>query len=196
MTVDYVVVLPHWGFEYVHVPPFGCVLEGRSFVEAGADLVVGTHPHVLQGYERHLHGAVFFSTGNFLFDHFQRAPRPGAVLTCDLGGTSHGRFRQDFTAQDKSYRIREAARKEVVAMTRVLESSNRAISSPDSERTLDDDRVYAAFERRYRRGKLRTIWTHLRLSARHPFVALVVLAKVSSLIGLVVRRLRGEKIRW
>jgi poly-gamma-glutamate synthesis protein (capsule biosynthesis protein) len=195
-SVDHVVVIPHWGFEFVHVPPFGCVLEGRSFVEAGADLVVGIHPHVLQGYERHLHGAIFYSLGNFLFEHHSRAPHPRAVLTCALGGTAAGDVRFDMATQSASCEIALASTEEAAVMLGVVESSSRAIASPDSEQTLDDDRVYAAFVTRYRQNKLRSIATLLRLSMSHPFVALVILAKIRSLGHLIVRRLHGEKTRW
>ncbi len=195
-SVDHVVVIPHWGFEFVHIPPFGCTLEGRAFVEAGADLVVGIHAHVVQGYERHLHGAVFYSLGNFLFDHHRRVPQPGAVLTYALGGPKPGEFHFDFTAQSASCEITEAVPEEAAAMHEVVASSSRAIASPDSELALDDEQVYAAFVKRYRQNKLKSIATHLRLSLRYPFVALVVLAKARALAELIVRRLHGEKTRW
>ena len=195
-SVDHVVVIPHWGFEFVHVPPYGCTLEGRAFLQAGADLVVGVHPHAVQGYERHGRGSVFYSLGNFLFDQRERASRIGAVLTFALGGNRHGEFRLDFTTQSTSCQVAEAGPRDVAHMTRVVESSSAAITSSDSERTLDDDTVYAAFERQYRLKKLRAIATHLWLSLRHPFVARVVVRKVRGLGELVVRRLHGEKTRW
>jgi hypothetical protein len=151
---------------------------------------------VVQGYERHLQGAVFYSLGNFLFDHHARAPRPGSVLTYGLGGARHGEFRLDFTTQSASCEITEAAPKDAAALQDVVASSSRAITSPDSEQALDDDRVYGAFVKRYRQNKLKAIATHLRLSLRHPFVALVVIAKARALGDLIVRRLHGERTRW
>ncbi len=195
-SVDHVVVIPHWGFEFVHLPPFGCILEGRSFVEAGADVVVGVHPHVVQGYECYSHGAVFYSLGNFLFDQRDRACRRGMVLTYELGGLGHGKCRLDYTSQSTSCRLAKAAPRTAALVTRVVASSSAAIASPEGEKTLDDDKVYAAFERRYRLRKLRIIATHFYLSLRHPFIARVVMSKVEGLAQLILRRLQGERTRW
>ena len=46
----------------------------------GVDLVVGHHPHVLQGIERHGRGAIAYSMGNFLFENTNAVPRLTGVL--------------------------------------------------------------------------------------------------------------------
>ena len=66
--VDVVVVLPHWGDQYVHAPEPVQSLVGRALVRAGADLVVGGHPHVVQGLEPVGEAVVAHSLGNFVFD--------------------------------------------------------------------------------------------------------------------------------
>jgi hypothetical protein len=65
---DAVIVVAHGGTEYVPFP--SPELQGalREFVDLGADIVVGHHPHVPQGWERYGDGAIFYSLGNFLFD--------------------------------------------------------------------------------------------------------------------------------
>ena len=65
---DLVVVLTHWGDERVQEPhPQEQVELGRRFIDAGADLIVGSHPHVLQGFERYGDGWIAYSLGNFIF---------------------------------------------------------------------------------------------------------------------------------
>jgi poly-gamma-glutamate synthesis protein (capsule biosynthesis protein) len=66
-TVDLVVVSMHFGPEYVHVPNAGTVRLYRALVDAGADLIVGHHPHVIQGIERRGEGLIFYSLGNLSF---------------------------------------------------------------------------------------------------------------------------------
>jgi len=67
-TADLVVVLTHWGDEGTEEPhPQEQVELGRRFVDAGAHLVVGSHPHVLQGFERYGDGWIAYSLGNFIF---------------------------------------------------------------------------------------------------------------------------------
>ena len=56
----------------------------RAAVRAGADLVVGHHPHVLQGIEKYKHGVIAYSLGNFLFGGNSRRTYDTAVLQVDV----------------------------------------------------------------------------------------------------------------
>lgn len=62
------VLTVHWGDEFVHQPTAEQVNLGRELADAGCDLVVGHHPHVLQGWERRGRAAVLYSLGNLVFD--------------------------------------------------------------------------------------------------------------------------------
>lgn len=64
---DVVIVSMHFGLEYVHVPKRPKQRLFRSLVDAGADVVVGHHPHVIQGVERRGDGIIFYSLGNLSF---------------------------------------------------------------------------------------------------------------------------------
>ena len=64
-NADYVVVSVHWGKEYEDVPSDGQRELGHKMVEAGADLVVGHHPHTAQAIEAYGDGFIFYSLGNF-----------------------------------------------------------------------------------------------------------------------------------
>ncbi|MFC6955382.1 CapA family protein [Halorubellus litoreus] len=64
---DVVVVNAHGGVEFVPVPPRHHRRRLRELVDAGADLVVGHHPHVPQGWEVYDDAPIFYSLGNFLF---------------------------------------------------------------------------------------------------------------------------------
>lgn len=66
---DAVVAVVHAGVEYVPFPSLDLQRRLREFVDLGADLVIGHHPHVPQGWERYGDGAIFYSLGNFLFDN-------------------------------------------------------------------------------------------------------------------------------
>jgi hypothetical protein len=65
--VDLVCVLLHWGSEYYLYPSWEQVVFARQMVDAGAGLVIGHHPHVLQGMELYREGLIAYSLGNFLF---------------------------------------------------------------------------------------------------------------------------------
>lgn len=64
---DYVVVSFHWGGELETRPKPYQVTVARRAIDAGADLVIGHHPHALQGIERYGSGVIFYSLGNFSF---------------------------------------------------------------------------------------------------------------------------------
>ncbi len=66
--VDVIVVMPHWGREYIATPEPEQVEFAHAALDAGADLVVGDHPHWPKGIEIYRGKPVFYSTGNFLFD--------------------------------------------------------------------------------------------------------------------------------
>ena len=64
---DYVVVYVHWGIERAEHPEEYQRTMGRQYIDAGADLVVGSHPHVLQGIEYYEGKPIVYSLGNFVF---------------------------------------------------------------------------------------------------------------------------------
>ena len=64
---DFLVVCTHWGQEHVGYPAPGLRRLARAIIAAGADLIIGNHPHVLQGTERLASGLVAYSLGNFTF---------------------------------------------------------------------------------------------------------------------------------
>jgi poly-gamma-glutamate capsule biosynthesis protein CapA/YwtB (metallophosphatase superfamily) len=85
--VDTVVVLTHWGTQYTHRPEPSQRTAARAFADAGADLVIGGHPHWVQGYEMAGSAVVVHSLGNFIFDmDFQTKTREGIFLEIVLWG--------------------------------------------------------------------------------------------------------------
>lgn len=64
---DYLVVYVHWGVEREEKPKNYQRQLGQQIIDAGADLVVGSHPHVLQGVEYYKGKPICYSLGNFIF---------------------------------------------------------------------------------------------------------------------------------
>lgn len=67
--VDLVIISLHWGYEYVPYPSPEQIRIGRKLVDTGADIILGGHPHVTQSYEVYKNRPIFYSLGNFIFDH-------------------------------------------------------------------------------------------------------------------------------
>ncbi|HWA81939.1 MAG TPA: CapA family protein [Fimbriimonadaceae bacterium] len=66
--VDFVIVFAHWGIEGDFQPSDRQRKEAKEMADSGADLILGSHPHVLQPVERIGHAVVAYSMGNFIFD--------------------------------------------------------------------------------------------------------------------------------
>ncbi len=64
---DLVIVLAHWGEEREELPEDAQVDLAHRYIDAGADLVVGSHPHVLQSMESYKGKWIAYSLGNFIF---------------------------------------------------------------------------------------------------------------------------------
>lgn len=64
---DYLVVYVHWGVERETTPREYQKVMGHEYIDAGADLVVGSHPHVLQPMEEYQGKTIVYSLGNFVF---------------------------------------------------------------------------------------------------------------------------------
>lgn len=78
---DFIVVYFHFGDEYQKEPNERQKKLSRMAVDAGARLVVGSHPHVTQGMEKYKEGFIFYSLGNFVFDqYFSNETMRGGLL--------------------------------------------------------------------------------------------------------------------
>jgi poly-gamma-glutamate synthesis protein (capsule biosynthesis protein) len=84
---DYTVVFAHWGEEYSQEPTASQRELARLFVDNGADLIIGAHPHVVQPVEIYNNVAIFYSLGNFIFDQGWRSEvKRGLMVSVELEG--------------------------------------------------------------------------------------------------------------
>lgn len=77
----FVIVYPHWGTEYAPLPDSQQKRLAQEMAKAGADLVIGGHPHVAQGIDLVEKTPVAWSLGNFIFDQ----PMPETFLALTIG---------------------------------------------------------------------------------------------------------------
>jgi gamma-polyglutamate biosynthesis protein CapA len=84
-SCDILVVSLHWGDEFIDRPSPADVQLAHAIVDAGADLIVGHHPHVLRGVERYGRGWIVYSLGNFVCDMlWDEELRETAICECRL----------------------------------------------------------------------------------------------------------------
>ncbi len=86
---NFVIVFPHWGNEYQSTPSVAQTEAAHLFIDAGADAIIGAHPHVIQTYESYQGVPIIYSLGNFLFDQDWSVPtQQGLTLGFDIDATS------------------------------------------------------------------------------------------------------------
>lgn len=81
---DVLVVSMHWGVELSETLAVHQTAMGHSIIDAGADLIIGHHPHLLQAVETYHGGLICYSLGNFVFDTDDPFPKETAILQANL----------------------------------------------------------------------------------------------------------------
>lgn len=102
--VDLVVVSLHWGVEYVDQPSKAQREMAHRLIDEGVDLILGHHPHWLQGLEVYHDKLIAYSLGNFIFDqNWSESTREGLVLQAELdhNGVQKARVRPVFINQSQ-----------------------------------------------------------------------------------------------
>lgn len=82
---DFVIVSFHWGVEYQDDCNGDQVTDAHRAVDAGADMVLSHHPHVIQAVEYYQGKLIAYSLGDFVFDHYSRKTGEAFILEADLG---------------------------------------------------------------------------------------------------------------
>ena len=68
--VDFVIVMPHWGTEYKTTSTENQKYLAYRWIDAGADMVIGGHPHVIEESEIYKDKYIYYSLGNYIFDQW------------------------------------------------------------------------------------------------------------------------------
>ena len=81
---DLIVAYLHFGNEYSNSPNEDQVRIAHELIDYGADVVIGSHPHVTQGIEMYNGKPIFYSLGNFIFDQSNEATHSAYFVKIDL----------------------------------------------------------------------------------------------------------------
>lgn len=82
---EFLIVIVHWGEEYQHTPLISQKKLAHKVIEAGANLIIGSHSHIVQEIEEYKGRLIFYSLGNFIFDqYFLKETQQGLVLGLEI----------------------------------------------------------------------------------------------------------------
>jgi poly-gamma-glutamate capsule biosynthesis protein CapA/YwtB (metallophosphatase superfamily) len=146
-SVDLVIVFMHWGREYSTSVESSTRSQARYIVDSGADMVLGSHPHVVRPVENYGGHFIVYSMGNFLSGQSKRLTDLGAMVTVkatkDASGTVISDLRVRPTYRDRSSGKGRSTYRTVI-IAEQLASPDRLISKADRVKM----RGYLAFSRR------------------------------------------------
>ena len=83
-NADLVVVNMHWGQEYATSATGRQTELAKAVIDAGADIIIGHHPHVVQSFDMYKDGIIFYSLGNFIFDQGWTRTKDSAMVQYHL----------------------------------------------------------------------------------------------------------------
>jgi hypothetical protein len=192
---DLVCVSMHWGYEYARYPSPEQIALARRMIDHGARIVVGHHPHVVQGFERYADGVIFYSLGNFFFPDYRYQgglrhawPEPSLtslIATCsvEVGGVLE-RIEVIPCRQTRSHRLklldgaeRDSFLERVAEWSQILQSEEYESFwsgyHPEIQRYLEAreaGKMLQALRRQFREGGLRSILKKISLRRLKQFL--------------------------
>lgn len=144
---DVVIVNAHGGLEYIPVPPTSWAQKLRELVDVGADLVIGHHPHVPQGWEEIEDSYIFYSLGNWLFDMEKPDLIPWAYYL-EVALSEDGLVKLDITiTEQEGGKLRMACPSSVRKRKTYLSKSNKYLGNEEYWQVLAGQ----LFDNQYRR---------------------------------------------
>jgi poly-gamma-glutamate synthesis protein (capsule biosynthesis protein) len=190
--VDFLIVSAHWGREFVSVPPQSVVDHAHSIVDAGADLLLGHHPHVLQGAELIGKSLVIYSLGNFIFDMWQARLRKTAIFRCTIGNDGILDWKFVPLIINKRFQPVPADKAQAAEILRLIE--HRSVAIQDTEHAyIREHSAVAKAEGDFKRWLFRSQVFHLVRSVGRmgPRIAYQKLRRRASRISAMKRLARS-----
>lgn len=124
--VDWVILSLHFGWEYQSYPSPQDVALCRGFIDAGADIILGHHPHYPQGIEKYKNGIIAYSLGNFLWDqNFIGHTSSSYILQLELSKNRIISARAIPSRMNKDYRLELHNSPESIHELNILSSTIR-----------------------------------------------------------------------
>ena len=143
---DVVIAIPHWGPEYTRRPEAYVVNWGRKMIAAGVDVVLGSHPHMVQPVEfvdaqtetgETRRGLVAWSLGNFIDNMLKRYTDSGIILEFTIQETQDGGFAITDVGCVPVYCWKQDANIQTIASLKYLDEPPEGMSTGTWQRMKD-----------------------------------------------------------
>ncbi|MEZ4937122.1 MAG: CapA family protein [Crocinitomicaceae bacterium] len=84
-----IIVNLHWGMEYLSTPNFSQIDHAKNLIDAGAELIIGHHPHVIQSVQEYKGKWIYYSIGNFIFDSTHPNAKNALLISVEIDANGH-----------------------------------------------------------------------------------------------------------
>ena len=154
------VLYVHWGNEYINYPSSQQKKFAHWLIDVGFDLVIGMHPHVLQGYEEYKGKRIYYSLGNFVFDMVWEPCRYGAIVGVDLSN-DRPIFQNEYVYIDKICVPRIVREDDVPEPYRFEYLNSRLQKESNTEQYhYEINKLYRAYSRTNRKNVIKNIFRY------------------------------------
>jgi poly-gamma-glutamate capsule biosynthesis protein CapA/YwtB (metallophosphatase superfamily) len=162
---DRVIVSLHWGIEYMPIPAPSQIDIAHGIIDAGSSVVLGHHPHVLQGIEEYNGAVIAYSLGNFVFSTWLPETRSSVILSISLDKEGpvkfdivpviiNGEWQPVPVSGDEAQKIMD----QIAARTRALTSDNLLLCQDNRRYSQMAADVLKTHRRQLRRYILSSLW--------------------------------------
>ncbi|WP_295718462.1 CapA family protein [uncultured Halovibrio sp.] len=181
----FIICFLHWGLEFLDYPSPDQRRFAHRLIDAGVDVIIGHHSHVLQPYEYHNDGLICYSLGNFLFDLWNPEFKETVIafITLQEGVRPEICFEPVVIGEDCALMVPSSAA-----------DSNRIYNrlDPSTPKTLSDSLIsHEEYEAIYRKKELEFRYSSYKFFIKNIFRYPMVFV-YQSLLRTLFRRLSGE----
>lgn len=100
MEADLIIIYTHWGKEYIANPDQNIKNLAYRLIDNGADLIIGSHPHIVQPKEEYRGKMIYYSLGNFIFDqYFRQETQNGLAVQIEISAENKKIISREFPIQ-------------------------------------------------------------------------------------------------
>ena len=150
----------HWGNEYINRPSSVQKKFAHWFIDAGFDLIIGMHPHVLQGFEDYKGKRIYYSLGNCVFDMPSEQCKIGALVGVDFS-TGKPEYTEEYIRIDKDCCSHTVPEDDIPSQWRFSYLNERLNIDDNSEEYHNEiTRGYLIYRKANRKQILSAAFTH------------------------------------
>lgn len=150
----------HWGNEYINRPSAAQKKFAHWLIDAGFDLIIGMHPHVLQGYEDYKGKRIYYSLGNCVFDMPSEQCKIGALVGLNLADGKPV-YTEEYLKIDDDCCPHVVSEKEIPQQWR-FGYLNECLKKDDNSENYHNEitRGYLVYQKANRKQLLKSAFTH------------------------------------